>query len=135
MNLELDSSGDVARASRFEPSRKVRLAWWLGLYGAAVVFDFVWDQVKSPEPRWDFMGFLGTMLGFPWELATWIALIVHRVLLELLGTTTLVVTYALYAFHLFLTLWLPGRKAFLLLMGILVAALLLNLAGCTEGFR
>lgn len=125
MNPEPDSSGGRAPASRFEPSRKIRLAWWFGVYFAAQV-------PLMPPSQWiqaiRFLPLYPTGFGYAW-LKNSSDLTLRMGPLFLL---CLAIPYLVYLLHLGLVLLLPGKRAFMMLMAILIVVVTLNTVSCSD---
>jgi hypothetical protein len=98
--------------SLFSPSLEVRLRWWFGIYFVAQLPLVLYVAFEPLFP----MGLLGLWLS-PKDL-------------NIYFQTILLYSYAFYIAHLILSLSLPSKRAFRILMVILIAAVLLNLAGC-----
>lgn len=115
------------------PSRPARLACWFGIYLLGnLVYLCICDGPRYDGRPWTAQAMLLELAFFPWGLAMPFYSMLLRTGIDLTLGLFLLLAYSIYAIHLGLTLKLPKKRAFLLLMYSLIVLVSINIAGCKE---
>jgi hypothetical protein len=126
----------AARTNSYRPSVGVRLLWWFGIFLAAqlpLIPLILWIHCNSGRIwfvfpmglEWPFFLLTAWLVPQP-DPTTSFAQNLHYAYRIIM----MVFPWAIYAVHLFLSLCIRERRHFLILMWILGAIVLLNLASC-----
>jgi len=119
----METEPEKPREKTSAPSRKVRLAWWFGIYMAGQVPLIIWGLFHRAP------GLLFVPFIFPWELGCILAplLSIWPMALEpVKGGLLFFSGYVFYAGHLYETLKAPTRRRFDFLLLVLVIVVLVN---------
>jgi hypothetical protein len=117
------------------PSRKIRLAWWFGIYlsgnmGYLCIANMPGHTGSASD--WTPAALLKVPLFFPWGLAMPLYSLSLRTGIDLTLGFFLFLVYSIYGIHFGLTWKAQQRRAFLLLMYSLILLVSSNIVGCKE---
>jgi hypothetical protein len=131
----METEPQKPREETSAPSRKVRLAWWFGIYlFGNLVYLFIANMPghTGSTSDWTPAALLKVPLFFPWGLAMPLYSLSLQTGIDLTLGFFLILVYSIYGIHFGLTWKAQRRRTFQLLMYSLILLVSTNIAGCKE---